>query len=76
MSNSVGSIQGKVTLYVTTETDINGWGQPQRGGMELPTVTSELVTVDQFPQYMKEKNDNGSKELRNQYLVSMSTDLV
>ena len=30
---------------------------------------------DQFPQYMKEKNDNGSKG-RNQYLVSVSTDLV
>lgn len=54
---------------------MNGWGPEHRGGMELPTVTSALVTVNQFPQYMQEKNDNGSKALRNEYLVSMSVGL-
>ena len=61
----MGSIQGKVMLYVTSE---NG-GQ---GGLDLPTVTSELVSVDQFPQYMADKMANGGKGLRDQYLVSQT----
>ena len=68
VSNCVGSIQGKVTLYVTSET--GGWDRQQRVGMDLPRVTSALVTVEQFPQYMKEKSDNDYKALRDQYLVS------
>ena len=69
----MGSIQGKVTLYVTSET--SGWGQQQRVGMDLPRVTSALVTVEQFPQYMKEKSENDYKALRDQYLVSVCTNV-
>ena len=72
VSNSVGSIQGKVTLYVTSET--SGWGQQQdRRKMGLPTVTSDLVAVEQFPQFVREKSENGSKGLRDQFLVSRHT---
>ena len=70
VSNSVGSIQGKVTLYVTSET--SGWSRQPQGPrrMGLPTVTSALVTVEQFPQFVREKNEDGSKGLRDQFLVS------
>ena len=68
----MGSIQGKVTLYVTSE--MSGWGQQQdRRKMGLPTVTSDLVAVEQFPQFVREKSENGSKGLRDQFLVSCHT---
>jgi protein tyrosine phosphatase len=72
VSNSVGSIQGKVTLYVTSET--SGWSRQPQGPrrMGLPTVTSALVTVEQFPQFVREKNENGSKGLRDQFLCLSS----
>ena len=68
VSNSVGSIQGKVTLYVTSE--MNGWGRQRGRGLELPKVISCPVTVEQFPQYMEEKRANSSRFLRDQFLVS------
>ena len=49
--------------------------------MDLPRVTSKLVTVEQFPQYMAENSGNGSRGLRDQFLVRVpppqyTTDLI
>lgn len=69
VSNCVGSIQGKVTLYVSSE--LSGLGQRPAGGggLELPVVRSSLVTVDRFADYMQEKSVNYSRALRDEFLV-------
>ena len=37
--------------------------------MDLPVVSSRLVNIEQFDQYMRENGENEGRGLRDQFLV-------